>query len=111
MVIDNTGSVHTSPSGTIVITNFIGEEVGAIELAPWFVLPQSVRTRELSWDRELLFGRYQAELTIDHGYDTPTESLTYAFWVLPWKVVAVTLAGLFIFFLLPVSSSVNLNLT
>lgn len=45
---ENTGSIHLNPYGELRITNMFGEEVGYMELDPWFVLPKSMRTREVS---------------------------------------------------------------
>jgi hypothetical protein len=75
-----------------------GEEVGFVELAPWFVLPQSLRLREVTWDREWLLGRYTATARINRGYDDVVDEMSVTFWVLPWKVVAGTFTVLFIIF-------------
>lgn len=84
---ENTGSVHLNPYGEIRIKNLFGEEVGFTELEPWFVLPKSLRSRDISWDREMLFGRYTATAYINRGYDDIIDEVSVTFWVLPWKVV------------------------
>lgn len=84
---ENTGSVHVNPYGQLSITNLLGQEVGYIELEPWFVLPQSIRTREVDWDRDFLFGRYTAEATINRGYDDILDTVEVTFWVLPWQIL------------------------
>ncbi len=99
IVFENTGSVHFNPYGTITITNILGGNVGQVELDPWFVMPNSLRTKELSWNREFLFGRYSVDAEIYLGYDDVVETRTLVFWVLPWKLITVVFAGLFIFFL------------
>lgn len=93
---ENTGSVHLNPYGEISITNMIGEEVGFVELEPWFVLPKSIRNREVTWDREFLFGRYTIEARVNRGYDDVVDTVSTSFWVLPWKIVGGTFAVLFI---------------
>ncbi len=93
---ENTGSVHVNPYGEVRITNLFGEEVGFVELEPWFVLPKSLRTRDISWDRELLFGRYTATALINRGYDDIVDEFSFTFWVLPWKVVGGIFLGIFI---------------
>lgn len=100
MVHENKGTVHTTPYGRISITNILGEEVGMVQLEPWFVMPRSLRTREVDWDRELLIGRYTATAEINRGYDDIVDTISYSFWVIPWKLVAAVFAGLFIFFLI-----------
>ena len=97
---ENTGSVHLSPYGRITITNIIGEEVGLVDMQPWFILPKSLRTKEVSWDREFLIGRYQATVELNRGYDDIVDEMTFTFWVLPWKIMLVAFAATFIFFLI-----------
>ena len=93
---ENTGSVHLNPYGEISITNMFGEQVGFVELEPWFVLPQSLRLREIAWDREFLLGRYTATVLINRGYDDIVDEMSISFWVLPWKIVGGVFLVLFI---------------
>lgn len=96
---ENTGSVHLNPYGELRIKNLFGEEVGFVELEPWFVLPKSLRSRDISWDRELLFGRYTATALINRGYDDIVDEHSVAFWVLPWKPVGGIFLVVFIIML------------
>ena len=100
VVVENSGSVHTSPYGQMVITNIFGEEVGRTNLDPWYVMPESVRAREIRWDREALFGRYTATMAVNRGYDDIVDEMSYSFYVIPWKWLVMVFGGLFIFFLL-----------
>jgi hypothetical protein len=93
---ENTGSVHLNPYGEINITNMFGEQVGFVELEPWFVLPMSLRSREVLWDREFLLGRYTVTAKINRGYDDIVDEVSTTFWVLPWKIVLGTFVILFI---------------
>ncbi|MCA9355427.1 hypothetical protein KC865_02650 [Candidatus Kaiserbacteria bacterium] len=93
---ENTGSVHVNPYGEISITNMFGEEVGFVEIEPWFVLPTSLRIREITWDREFLLGRYTVKASINRGYDDIVDVAHTSFWVLPWKVVGGMFLILFI---------------
>lgn len=93
---ENTGSVHLNPYGELSITNMLGEEVGFVELEPWFVLPASLRIREVTWDREFLFGRYTATAQVNRGYEDIVDTVSVSFWVLPWKVVGSIFIVLFI---------------
>jgi hypothetical protein len=96
IVYENTGSVHSNPYGEISIKNMFGEEVGFIEIEPWFVLPKSLRTRELAWDREFLLGRYTVTAKINRGYENTVDEVTTTFWVLPWKIVGGIFLGFFV---------------
>ena len=93
---ENTGAVHVNPYGEVSIKNMFGEEVGFIELEPWFVLPKSLRSREFDWDREFLLGRYTVTAKINRGYDDIVDEVSTSFWVLPWKIVAGSFLVLFI---------------
>lgn len=84
---ENTGSVHLNPYGELRIKNLFDEEVGFMELESWFALPQSFRTRSITWDREMLFGRYTATAYINRGYDDIIDEVSVSFWVLPWKII------------------------
>lgn len=99
LVFENTGSVHLTPFGTVTVSNIIGETVGQVDILPWFVMPNSVRTREISWDREFLIGRYTVTAEMDRGYDSVLDTKTIVFWVFPWKLIAPLFAGVFLFFL------------
>lgn len=93
---ENTGSVHLNPYGEVSVVNMFGEQVGFVELEPWFVLPASLRIREMEWDREFLLGRYTATARINRGYDDIVDEVTVSFWVLPWKIVGGVFLVLFI---------------
>lgn len=92
---ENTGSIHLAPYGEVRVMNMLGEEIGVVELDPWFVLPQSERLRELSWNREFLFGRYTATAQVNRSYDDIIDTVTFTFWVLPWKLVLGGFAAVF----------------
>jgi hypothetical protein len=96
LLYENTGSVHVNPYGTIRISNLFGEEVGFIDLDPWFVLPKSLRSRDVTWDREFLFGRYTAIATVHRGYGEEVDVVETTFWVLPWKIIGSLFVGIFI---------------
>ena len=91
---ENTGAMHLNPYGEITVSNMLGENVGFVELEPWFVLPKSLRLREVSWDRELLFGRYTITAKVNRGYDDIIDEKVVHIWVLPWKLLLVVFVGL-----------------
>jgi hypothetical protein len=92
----NRGSTHIAPYGELRIHNLVGEEVGVVSLDPWFILPASERLREVTWNRELLLGRYTATVVIQRGYDDLVDTASFTFYVLPWRIVLGTFFGLFI---------------
>lgn len=98
ILFENKGALHLNPYGEIRITNLLNEEVGFVELDPWFALPQSLRSREVTWNRELLIGKYTATAHINRGYDDIVDTQTVTFWVLPWKVVLPLFLCIFVVF-------------
>jgi hypothetical protein len=100
LLFENKGDIHLSPYGDVRITNLFDEEVGFVELDPWFALPKSLRVREISWDRELLIGRYTATANVNRGYDDIYDTQTITFWVLPWMIIVPIFLALFVLFFL-----------
>lgn len=100
VVTENKGTVHVTPFGELSIFNTLGNEVGYVELQPWYVLPQSIRNKDIEWNREFLWGRYTAVLELNRGYDNIVDTVSYTFWVIPLQLVAIVFGGFFIFFLL-----------
>lgn len=96
LLYSNDGSVNVNPYGEIRIKNMIGEEVGLVEVEPWFAMPSSLRLREVSWNREFLFGRYTATAEINRGYDNIIDTLSFSFWVIPSKILAGLVVGCFV---------------
>jgi hypothetical protein len=97
---ENTGSVHLNPYGEIRIKNMMGSEIGFVEIEPWFVLPKSLRTREVTWDNQFLLGRYTVTASINRGYDDIVDEQTVHIWVLPWQFLLTVFGGLFVLFFL-----------
>lgn len=98
LLFENTGSIHLAPYGELRITNMFDEEVGYLELDPWFVLPKALRLREVVWSRDFLFGQYTATAYINRSYDDVIDEVSYTFWVLPWKPLAGAFGVLFLVF-------------
>jgi len=84
---ENKGSVHLAPYGAIEIKNFFGKVVDKIELDPWFVLPDSMRLRQIEWNSGFIFGKYSAVATVNRGYLDILDQKTVNFWVIPWKII------------------------
>lgn len=90
----NTGNVHLNPYGQVTVRNIFDSTVGQTDLDPWFAMPQSLRSREFSWDKGHMMGRYVATLSINRGYDNIVETHTKVFYVFPIKLILVSLLGI-----------------
>lgn len=97
----NSGNTHVTPYGEIRIYNMLNQEVGAADIEPWYVLPQSSRLREITWNKSPLLGRYTAVLTLYDGYTDVPVSATTVFYVVNWwsvgVVIGVALLAVFLF--------------
>ncbi len=96
LLFENRGSSHLAPYGEIRIRNIFNEEVGFMEIEPWFVLPQALRLREVMWDRDVLFGKYTATAYINRSYDDVVDERSFTFWVLPWKPITLGFVTVFV---------------
>lgn len=92
----NTGSIYNNPYGMIEITNLYGTTVEQISVQPYFVMPGAERLTTKAFDREFTMGRYKATLKLNRGYGDIIDEKTVVFWVLPIKMVAGILFGLFL---------------
>jgi len=93
---ENNGDVHLNPYGVIEIRNILGRKIDEIEVDPYFTMPDSVRLREVKWDRELLFGKYTASLSLNRGYQDKIDQKSISFWVVPWKIILSGLSGIIV---------------
>ena len=93
---ENKGSIYLNPYGVIEVKNLYGTVVEQISVNPYFVMPEFTRTMTKVWDREFTMGRYKATLKLNRGYGDIIDEKTVVFWVLPIKMVAGILIGLFL---------------
>jgi hypothetical protein len=93
--IRNEGSVHEKIAGKIDVTGTFGGKVGslAINVKGGNVLPDSIRRFQETLDKKQLFGRYTAKLSLTYG-SGKTLSASQTFWVIPWKLILLSLIGL-----------------
>jgi len=84
LLYENNGNVHLAPYGLIEITNLLGKKVGEVKIDPYFAMPDSVRLREIKWDKEFLFGRYTALASLNRGYQDIIDQKSIKLWIIPW---------------------------
>jgi hypothetical protein len=91
----NDGNIYLNPYGIVAVTNTFGQSVGEIEVKPWFAMPNSLRSREFSWDKSFMFGRYMATLSLNRGYDDVVDTKKVVFYVFPLNYILAICGGLF----------------
>lgn len=89
IIFENNGSVHLTPSGKIEIKNLLGKKIDEVDVDLFFALPDSLKYREIKWDKGLLLGRYTAVLSLNRGYRNIIDQKTISFWVIPWKEIII----------------------
>jgi hypothetical protein len=103
--IKNEGNIHEQPVGQVVITDMFGKKVASlnVNMPPRNILPQSIRKFSQPLDKSVigskkLFGRYNAKLTITYGKTKQTLTSSVAFWVIPFKLIAIIIIVLIVGF-------------
>ncbi len=90
----NKGRTYLNPSGSIKIFDLWGTKIAEMEIETFFAMPDSTRYRNIEWNRENLFGRYQAVVSINRGYDNQVDEMTLIFWVVSSQIMVTFLGGL-----------------
>ncbi|MCL4367510.1 hypothetical protein M1563_05080 [Patescibacteria group bacterium] len=93
--VTNEGNVHVKPTGTITITDVLGQKVATIQLDQRNVLPGATRKVDSAWNQHLLFGKYTATLSLVYG-NGQLLTATTTFIGFPYKIAAVVLVVLII---------------
>lgn len=93
---NNTGNTYLNPYGVISIKNWRGKEVAVMPIDPWFVLPNSIRSREIE-AQKLSTGFYKAELNLNSGFDNKIVKETVSFWSVS---IGALISGILLFFVL-----------
>lgn len=98
--VTNLSDIHITPAGTIKVTNLFGLPVAKINLSNTNIFPYTSREFINTLDKKFLFGRYQAQINAVYGTTGQLLTATLFFWVIPYKIVIVTLLILVILYLL-----------
>lgn len=97
LVFNNLGNIHQSPSGTVSVTNLLGQQVAEIPVQEWLVLPDSARRTTVEWPGRWHLGRYKVRAQISYGGDEgEVLYATSTMWFIPWKIILAALAASFI---------------
>lgn len=90
----NDGSVRIRPYGEITITNMFGSVEDILQIEPYNVLRNSVRSMTHAWDtKKFLIGKYEASIVLRNGFNDTIETKTVEFWIVPWKILTAILFG------------------
>lgn len=97
ILFENTGNVHLTPYGQVIIKNMFGQTVDTIGIDAYFALPDSTRYRAIeNNDDGFRIGRYTVNLQLNRSYGNNVDYQTASYWVIPWKVLLVALLVIFL---------------
>ena len=101
----NTGNIQQQPTGLVTIKDMFGNVVATLPInqPPRDVLPDSIRKFEQPLDQtvignKILFGLYHAELSVTYGTDKQIVTSNVSFWVIPYTLIGIIIAGLIVTF-------------
>jgi hypothetical protein len=83
VLFSNTGNVNLNPYGKVEVKNMFGNTVATEIIDPWFVLPDSERTRDVVLKGGMSFGFYKAVAEMNRGYGDIVDEQSVSFVVIP----------------------------
>lgn len=92
--IKNYSDIHIQPVGSITVTNWLGGQTAKLALDQTNIFPYTTRNFENTLDKKWLFGRYKATLNAVYGTAGGVVAATIFFWVIPWRLLILTAAGI-----------------
>lgn len=96
--VQNNGTTHVRPTGTIIVTNLFGQKVDEIPLNSANVFPGAIRKIDTKWSPGNLLGHYTATLVASYGQQslpmTAATSFTVASPLSLIMLVVGSIAGL-----------------
>jgi hypothetical protein len=95
----NVGNSGVAPAGMVRIYDRRGQEVGSLPVngEKKDLTPETNARYQVKWDKNSGFGKYKAKLDMEYGEKSIRDmNDALYFWVLPWKIVAIVLSGVFI---------------
>ncbi|OGY48772.1 MAG: hypothetical protein A3D39_04895 [Candidatus Buchananbacteria bacterium RIFCSPHIGHO2_02_FULL_39_17] len=105
--VNNQGNIHLQPQGQIILSDWFSRKIALdINQEKRFILPGSIRRFDVVWEsganknfwqnflaelylefKNLPFGPYQAELSLNYGARHQTLTGSLNFWFIPWRLI------------------------
>ncbi len=102
-VIENNGTVSSTPTGEVTVYDRIGHVLGSLDANPkaYALAPGEKHTFTAAWQSNEGFGEYKAVLNITYGSAGDSFEDAVLFWILPWQKIALIFgASLFVIIIL-----------
>lgn len=91
-IISNLSDIHIAPVAAINVTNFLGLKTGSVPLKSINIFPYTTREFTATLNRQLMLGRFKAQLTAIYGTSGQIATSTIFFWVIPYKLIITLIA-------------------
>ncbi len=92
----NNGNVHTTTTGLVSVNDMFNRKVADIVVPPTNVFPGSQRNISAQLEKRFLFGKYSATAIMYFGEKNETINAVTYFYVLPLRIIAITIVALLI---------------
>lgn len=96
--VENVSDIHITPRTTIEISDVLGRPVETLTVEPKNVFPLFKRDFSGTWEKVWGTGYYRAKLTMSFGASGKVVMANTSFWLLPYKLLALT-AGILVILL------------
>ena len=92
--VKNTSDVHILPKGAITVKNLFGKEIDKLQLIETNIFPYTTRDFSNTLNKKWLFGRYHANFEAYYGTAGGLIAANLFFWVIPWRLLILIVAGI-----------------
>jgi len=92
--VKNSSDIHIQPKGAITVNNWFGREIDKLKLNETNIFPYTTRDFSNTLDKKWLFGRYQANFEAYYGTAGGLIAATIFFWIIPWRLLILIVAGI-----------------
>lgn len=99
-IITNLSDIHIAPVANILVTNLFGAKTANLALDQINIFPYTSREFNTSLNKQLLFGKFKAQLSAAYGSAGQVATATLFFWVIPYKLIITLIAILTIIVLI-----------
>lgn len=94
----NPSNIHLKPVGEVIIKDMFGRQISSLKINEngGHILPLSTRRFEQTLNNKRMIGKYTAKINLSYGTEGQSLMGTISFWVIPYKIIAVTLVLLIV---------------
>ena len=92
--VKNSSDIHIQPVGAITVKNWFGGKTAILPIEGTNIFPYTTRDFQTTLNKKWLFGRYRADLQAIYGSAGGLVTATLFFWVIPWRLLILSVAAI-----------------